>query len=423
MDRQQQMDWLLAVHLDNDPGHREVLEQYLLPDPQLQQLHGQFAENTITNYLLPFSIAPNFIINGKPHSIPMVIEESSVVAAASKAAKFWSLRGGFQTEVVDTIKVGQVHFTYTGTGQQLKDFFAFAKAQLQATLAPLSASMEKRGGGLIDIELRDKTADLDHYYQLHCSFRTADAMGANYINTCLEAVASRLRELAAEHLKGDLEVVMSILSNYVPQCIVRASVWCPVSDLGTVNGLTGEHFARKFVQALEIARIEPYRAVTHNKGIMNGVDAVVLATGNDFRAVAAGVHAYASRDGQYRSLSTASVKDGIFNFSIELPLALGTVGGLTKLHPLVRTSLAILDQPTASQLMEIVAVAGLAQNFGAIHSLVTTGIQKGHMKMHLRNLITQLEASPSEMQELLARFKDRDVSATAVREELELLRA
>jgi hydroxymethylglutaryl-CoA reductase len=181
-------------------------------------------------------------------------------------------------------------------------------------------------------------------------------------------------------------------------------------------------FANKIVRAVAIARVEPYRAVTHNKGIMNGIDAVVLATGNDFRAIEAGVHAYAAKDGNYSSLTYAKVVDGMFHFGIELPLALGTVGGLTRLHPMVQLSLDILQNPTARELMQIVAVAGLAQNFAALRSLVTTGIQLGHMKMHLLNILNQLDVSQTEKVELLQEFRDKPVSLRAVETALERIR-
>ena len=215
---------------------------------------------------------------------------------------------------------------------------------------------------------------------------------------------------------------MSILSNYVPECLVRAEVSCDVEELSHKN-INGSDFAKKFVRAIKIAQNEPYRAVTHNKGIMNGVDAVILATGNDFRAIEAGVHAYASRDGVYRSLSNAEIKDGIFTFSIELPLALGTVGGLTKLHPLVKLCLNLLQNPSAKELMSIVAVAGLAQNFAAVKSLVTTGIQEGHMKMHLLNILNQHQASSTEKEIIQAQFKEgSNVTHKAVVDAIEKLR-
>ena len=252
-------------------------------------------------------------------------------------------------------------------------------------------------------------------------------MGANFINSCLEQFAVTLKEQALSFdaftdEEKNIEVVMSILSNYVPNCLVKAAVSCPVSDLGTTD-MPATAFAEKFVQAVNIAKVEPYRAVTHNKGIMNGIDAVVLATGNDFRAVEAGVHAYAAKEGQYSSLTHAKIEDGFFTFWIEVPLALGTVGGLTTLHPLVKLALEILQNPTAKQLMQIVAVAGLAQNFAAVRSLVTTGIQKGHMKMHLLNMLNQIGATESEKQQLVTYFKDQTVTNASVKEALEKIKS
>jgi len=281
---------------------------------------------------------------------------------------------------------------------------------------------EKRGGGILDIKLKDKTKDLANYYQLHATFETMDAMGANFINSCLEQFATTLKTEAATSLEGNLNVVMSILSNYVPNCLVRAEVSCKVEDLTDNSKISPDAFAEKFIQAVAIAEIEPYRAVTHNKGIMNGIDAVVLATGNDFRAVEAGVHAYASRNGTYSSLTHAEVKNGIFKFWMEIPLALGTVGGLTSLHPLVKLALEMLDKPSAKELMQIVAVAGLAQNFAALRSLTTTGIQEGHMKMHLMNILNQFEATPEEKEQLISHFKTHTVTHSSVVEAINNLR-
>ncbi|MCK5401741.1 MAG: hydroxymethylglutaryl-CoA reductase, partial [Flavobacteriaceae bacterium] len=202
----------------------------------------------------------------------------------------------------------------------------------------------------------------------------------------------------------------------------RAEVSCKVEDLNEDTGIPPEEFATKFIQAVKIAEVEPYRAVTHNKGIMNGVDAVVLATGNDFRAVEAGVHAYASRNGKYASLTHAKVDNGIFTFWIEIPLALGTVGGLTNLHPLVKLALEMLGNPTAKELMQIIAVAGLAQNFAALRSLTTTGIQQGHMKMHLMNILNQFNANDDEKATLVDYFKTNVATHSAVVEALKELR-
>ena len=421
----EKINWLIANYFTNNIQARSILESYWNQDQKLQQLHDEFIENTISNFYMPFGVAPNFLINDKLYTLPMTIEESSVVAAAGNAAKFWMSRGGFKTTVLSTEKNGHIHFTFKGQKEALRNCFETLKPQLLKATAPLTKNMEKRGGGILDLQLIDCTSKMAHYYQLEVTFETVDAMGANFINSCLEQISTTFEALSkdASILNGFLpEVVMSILSNYVPHCVVRAEVSCTVDDL-TLNGhFTGNEFAEKFIQAVEIASVEPYRAVTHNKGIMNGVDAVVIATGNDFRAVEAGVHAYAAKDGQYRSLSHANIKDNVFRFWVDLPLALGTVGGLTALHPMVKLALELLEKPSAKELMQIVASAGLAQNFAALRSLTTTGIQKGHMKMHLLNILNQLQANPNEKEQLITHFKTHSVSHRAVVEALKKLR-
>ena len=357
----------------------------------------------------------------------MAIEESSVVAAASKAAKFWGDRGGFKTTIIGTEKIGQVHFLFEGTTEKLTAFFNKIKPQFFADTAEITKNMQKRGGGISDIILKDKTADLANYYQLHATFNTKDSMGANFINTCLEQFAKTLKDQAQEYSdfsenEKNLQVIMSILSNYVPNCVVRAEVSCPIEQLSEDKSIDAHEFAQKFATAVKIAEIEPYRAVTHNKGIMNGIDAVILATGNDFRAVEAGIHAYASRSGQYSSLSHVKIENGIFTFWMDIPLAIGTIGGLTNLHPLVKFSMELLGKPNAEELMQIVATAGLAQNFAALRSLTTTGIQQGHMKMHLMNILNQHQATKEEKQDVLNYFKNTTVSHSLVIDYLEKIR-
>ncbi|WP_418602845.1 hydroxymethylglutaryl-CoA reductase, degradative [Hwangdonia sp.] len=427
LSKSKKIDWIVNTYFSNTEEAKRVLKQYWSSNEKLQQLHDEFIENTITNYYLPLGVAPNFLINNTLYTIPMAIEESSVVAAASKAAKFWLDRGGFKATVMSTTKIGQVHFMYHGDFNKLQRFFKHVKPKLIEDAKPITKNMEARGGGIIDIELRDKTNDIKGYYQLHGSFETLDAMGANFINSCLEQFADTFKNeaLVFDGFSDDekhIQIVMSILSNYVPDCLVRTEVSCKVEDLKEDDSISGEDFATKFVQAVNIAEIEPYRAVTHNKGIMNGIDAVVLATGNDFRAVEAGVHAYASRHGKYSSLSHAKIEGGIFTFWMEIPLALGTVGGLTGLHPLVKLALELLHKPSAKELMQIVAVAGLAQNFAALRSLTTTGIQQGHMKMHLMNILNQFEASDNEKILLTEHFKTNTVTHSAVVEALNKLR-
>ena len=427
LSKEEKINWIAAEYFTNPTDAIATIKQYWNSDENLQKLHDDFIENTITNFYLPLGIAPNFLVNGTYYSVPMVIEESSVVAAASKSAKYWSTRGGFKASVLNSEKIGQVHFMYRGNVQKLEKFFAATKTKFFTATEDITKNMQKRGGGILDIELRNKTNAIENYFQLHATFETKDSMGANFINSCLEQFAKTLKAEAQNNIEftedeKDLQVVMSILSNYVPNCIVRAEVSCPVEELAEKKIENPLEFAQKFVQAVNIAEIEPYRAVTHNKGIMNGVDAVVLATGNDFRAVEAGVHAYASRTGTYSSLSHAKIENGIFTFWMEIPLALGTVGGLTSLHPLVKMALQILGKPSAHELMQIVAVTGLAQNFAALRSLTTTGIQEGHMKMHINNILNQFETSDEERKMIKKHFENNIISHASVVEFIENLR-
>ena len=423
--KEEKINWIEKNYFENLPN--PILKKYWNNDISLQKIHDEFTENTISNFYLPLGVAPNFLIDKKDYTIPMVIEESSVIAAACKAAKFWRTKGGFKTSIKSFKKTGQVHFIYSGNKTDLMDFFKINKSKFFEDCNSITSNMVKRGGGIIDIELLDKTNDIENYFQLNAIFDTVDSMGANFINSCLEQFASTFKNEAIKstQLKTEtypIDVIMSILSNYVPECLVKAEVSCNVNLLATQNGLSGKEYADKFIRAIEIAKTQTTRAVTHNKGVMNGIDSVVIATGNDFRAVEAGVHAYAAKDGNYKSLTDASLVEDVFKFWIEIPLALGTVGGITNLHPLVKWSLDLLGNPNAKDLMKIVAVAGLAQNFGAINSLITTGIQKGHMKMHLINILNSLDANENEKNKLLDIFKTNIVSYSSVKKELENLR-
>ncbi len=410
--KQEKINWIASTFFTHGDEAISILQKYWNDDQGLQQLHDEFIENTVSNFYVPYGVAPNFIINGKTYAIPMAVEESSVVAAASLVAKFWSSRGGFNATVISTTKIGQVHFMYEGDFTELNAYFQDVRSELFRATETITKNMRKRGGGILNMELRNKSDKLDNYYQIHVTFETKDSMGANFINSCLEAIAHRFK-------KEGIEIVMSILSNYIPECLVRAEVSCTLDELGD----NGAEFARKFQQAVQIANVEPHRAVTHNKGIMNGIDAVVLATGNDFRAIEAGAHAFAAKNGQYQSLTHCEIHNNVFKFWIEIPLALGTVGGLTALHPLAKLSLELLQKPSAKELMQIVAVAGLAQNFAALRALVTTGIQEGHMKMHLQNILNQLGASENEKQQLIMYFNKRPVSHSGVVEAFEKMKS
>lgn len=417
--------WIVENFFKDPENVMRELKSYWLDNEEHQRILDEISENTISNYHLPYGVSPNFVLNGKTYCVPMVTEESSVVAAAASAAKFWMSRGGFHAEVIGTVKLGQIHFFFDGQKSALTREMPVLQKMLKRDARHFTSSMESRGGGVRDIQLKDFTHQMDGYYQLLVSFETCESMGANFINSVLESFAETLcRYFEPDDREGQVEILMAILSNYTPGSLARAWVQCPVKELGVFKGgLDAQTFARRFCQAVRIAEIDPYRAATHNKGIFNGVDAVVIATGNDFRAIEASGHAYAARDGQYRSLSSCKIEDGTFTLSLELPLAVGTVGGLTSLHPVARRSFELLDNPSATELMMVIAATGLAQNFSAIRSLITTGIQDGHMRMHLGNILATLGATEDEVQMTRAHFSDRQVSFSAVKDYLSTVRA
>jgi hydroxymethylglutaryl-CoA reductase len=421
LSKSEKIDWVVKSFLQGDSEAEATIKKYWLEDAEMQNVFDGFSENVLSNHILPFSVAPNFLINDRIYAIPMVIEESSVVAAASSAAKFWLGRGGFRSEVISTTKLGHLHFRWTGDKSVFEKHGDHIISILREEISPLSASMEARGGGVKSIRFKDISEQVEHIYQVECSFETCDSMGANFINTILEQIGVSLKTIfdtlgLVEIYNGRLEVIMAILSNYTPECLVRSWVTCTIDALDpSMLHNTTEHLARRFKTAVDIALSDPYRAVTHNKGIFNGVDALVLATGNDFRAIESCGHAYAARDGQYRSLSKCSVKDDKFTFELKMPIACGTVGGLTKLHPMAKLSLDILGQPSAQELMQLICTLGLAQNFAAVKSLVTTGIQKGHMKMHLTNILNHLGVIGEKAELAKQFFADKTVSYSAVR--------
>ncbi|MFO8053813.1 MAG: hydroxymethylglutaryl-CoA reductase, degradative [Bacteroidales bacterium] len=412
--------------------NKELLSRFEVNDPGIQKRFESFSENTISNFHLPFGIAPNFLIDQTLYHIPMAIEESSVVAAASRSARFWYDKGGFQTEFIKTLKTGQIHFSFTGNAQLLYKHLEAIKYHLHASAKPLLSNMEQRGGGIQSTELF-RLRDIHHSphkmqndYQLMVTFETVDSMGANLINSCLEAMGRALMQFISTHDELNSykhELIMAILSNYTPQSIIRMKLEAPTDTLnGIAEGMSGKAFAEKFQKAVYIAQHDIFRATTHNKGIMNGVDAVVIATANDFRAVEAAAHAYASRKGQYSSLSNCSVSDNIFSYELEIPLSIGTVGGLTGLHPLAKLSLQLLGNPGARELMKVIAAAGLANNFGALRALITEGIQQGHMKMHLDNILLQYQANAEEREKAKAWFRNKTITHANVKTFLDELR-
>ncbi len=416
----------VARYFKNPKETSDFLTSFWFHKEEHQKLFDEFSENTISNFHFPFGIAPNVMINGKNYLIPMVIEESSVVAAASNSAKFWSTRGGFHTRIISTTKIGQVHFLWKGKKEEMQAHFPELKQVLIAGTNDITKNMRERGGGILDIELVDMRNEIPDYYQLKAKFDTQDAMGANFINSCLEEFAAILKDFVVrkkEITEKEVNVIMSILSNYTPECLVEAWVECPVEEFDAIDkDMSAEEFVWKFEKAVQIATVDPHRATTHNKGIFNGIDSVVLATGNDFRAVEACGHTFAARDGRYRSLTSIKIENGIFRYTLLLPIAMGTVGGLTNLHPLAKFTLELLGDPSAEDLMQIAAVTGLANNFGALRSLTTKGIQKGHMKMHLLNILNTFAATEQEKNAAVEHFKTEKVSFVAVENLLKILR-
>ena len=354
------------------------------------------------------------------YMVPMVIEESSVVAAASNSAKYWSPKGGFKAEVISTKKIGQVHFIWKGEVEKLHALFPQLKEDLIAGTDHITANMRKRGGGISDVELVEMSDEIENYYQLKATFETKNAMGANFINSCLEEFGLILKEHFAEnefYTGGEktCHIIMAILSNYTPECLVKTEVECDIECLRKAGDIDDpEYFAWKFEKAVRIAQVDTFRAATHNKGIFNGIDAVALATGNDFRAIEACGHAYAARSGKYRGLTEVKIENGRFNYSLTIPLSMGTVGGLTSLHPLAKFSLELLGNPSAEELMMLAASVGLANNFGAIKSLTTKGIQVGHMKMHLLNILNSLNTTEDEKALATEHFSIHKVSYHSV---------
>ena len=425
LSRDKKISWISKNFLDNSNEFESILNKYLNDDKNIQSIHNSLSENVISNFHLPYSVSPNFLINNKNYCIPLVTEESSVVAALSNSSKFWYDRGGFKSKVLSKIKTGQVHFKYDGNAESLKKFIKENQHILIESTNRITQKMRERGGGLSNIKLVNKSKELKSYYQLNVDFNTIDSMGANFINSCLEIISKKFKELLNDssqfkESEKNIEVIMSILSNYTPECIVESSVECKIDDLGEIDEMSSKEFALKFKNAFDIANVDIGRAVTHNKGIMNGIDAVLISTGNDFRAVEAGIHAYASSKGKYKSLSECTIIDNIFKIKLKIPLSIGTIGGITDIHPMVKLSLKLLDNPTSDNLMNIICSVGLAQNYAAVKSLVTSGIQKGHMKMHLINLLIKQNATKDQIDKSEEYFKDKDINSQSVKDFLDL---
>lgn len=358
-------------------------------------------ENFITEYSLPEGLGLNYLIDGQEYVIPMVTEEPSVVAASCHGAKIIKAAGGFKTKLVERLMIGQVLLENVVEAEKLIAKLEDYTAQMLKVANDAHPSILKRGGGARWIRLRILDHDL---ISVDLAVDVKQAMGANMLNTMLEAVANFIQR------KFNQDILMSILSNYATSCLATAQCEIPVDKLAKED-ISGLQVAKKIAQASRVAQLDVYRAATHNKGIMNGVDAVVLASGNDWRAIEAGIHAYAARDGQYRGLSNWKVEADKLIGEMTLPLPLGFVGGSIGIVPLVKINHKLLQINNAEHLERIVVCVGLAQNLAALNALVTEGIQKGHMHLQMKSLAVTVGAKSTEINmlvNLLEKDKVRD---------------
>lgn len=346
-------------------------------------------ENVIGTIELPVGLAVHFLVNGKEYVVPMALEEPSVVAAASKMAKIAKAKGGFITSSTEPIMIGQIQITGCQDPYGAKMRLLAQKAKILRLANAQDPILTQLGGGAIDLEVRVLDTDSGFMVICHLLVNCKDAMGANAVNTMAEALAPELEKIA------EGKVDLRILSNLAIYRLARAYAVFDKDELG------GEKVVDGIVRAYHFAKADPFRATTHNKGIMNGITAVALATGQDTRALEAGAHSYASMKGMYTSLSTWEKNgDGDLVGTLELPMAVGIVGGATRSHPVVKTNLRILGIRSARELAEIMVAVGLAQNVGALRALADEGIQKGHMSLHARN-IAIMAGAPLEMVDLV----------------------
>ena len=366
----------LAAATDLAPADVAALGTAALP----LDVADAMVENAVGVFALPLAVALNFRVNGRDRVIPLVVEEPSVVAAASSAALLAREGGGFLADADAGAMIGQIQLVDVVDPGAAMDRVRAARARLLAAARTLTPGLCRRGGGPRDLEVRLLHApDGSPMLVVHVFVDTGDAMGANAVNSLLEQLAPSVEEVAGGR------ACLRILSNLADRRLARAAVHLPVEALAR-DGREGAAVAARVVRACDLAVVDPYRAATHNKGVMNGIDAVALATGNDWRAIEAGAHAFACRDGAYRSLTAWRVVDGTLVGSIELPLAVSVVGPLVQVHPQVRRVLELLGVASARELAAIMAAVGLASNLAALRALVTDGIQTGHMRLHARSV-------------------------------------
>jgi hydroxymethylglutaryl-CoA reductase len=381
-----------------------------------EETADKFVENVIGTYSLPYGVALNVRVNGHDYVVPMVVEEPSVVAAASNAAKMIREGGGFIAEMDAPLMVAQVQLVHVHDRRRATHDVLGAKEEILALANEAIPGLVERGGGARDVEVRALGTDADAMLVVHVLIDCRDAMGANLVNSVAERVADRLAELSGGR------VGLRILSNLCDRRCVRVHCHVPASALAT-DDMDGVAVIEGIVNASRFAELDPYRAATHNKGIMNGIDAVTIATGNDWRAVEAGAHAFAARTGQYSPLATWRQRGDVLVGRIELPMALGTVGGTLRVHPAARLSLRLLGITNAQELASVAASVGLASNLAAVRALATDGIQRGHMALHARSVAVAAGAVGDEVERVATMIVEaRDITLDGAQEALSALR-
>lgn len=392
------------------PGERRSVlkERTGLVDSDLRKLEDfgalseksadDMVENVVSNYQLPLGIATNLEVDGKDYLVPMAVEETSVVAACSYAAKLARKNGGVEAETTEPEMVGQIQINGVENFEEFRETIKDKEERLIEEANAADETLVKFGGGAREIQVRD--IDKEKTAVVHLVVDVRDAMGANTVNTMCETIAPTIEKLTG------CKTNLRIISNLADRRLARAEVSFDFETLGK-KGMSGKKVAEGIVDAYKFAEADPYRAATHNKGVMNGMDAVCIATGNDFRALEAGVHSYAARGG-YGPVTEWRIEDEKLKGKIEVPVAVGTVGGITSVHPLVDISLKILDVDSAQELAGVMAAVGLLQNFAALRALATEGIQKGHMKLHAKNIAKQAGAEGGEVDEVAKRMVEED---------------
>jgi len=376
------------------------------------EVADRMIENVLGTFELPLGVAVNFLINGKDFLIPMAIEEPSVVAAASNAAKIARVKGGFKTDCSKPLMIGQIQILNVKDVADASQKIMSHKKEILRLANAQDKILIDLGGGAKDLEVRILNSPLGKMIIVHLIVDVRDAMGANAVNTMCEALAPSLEEITSGKVR------LRILSNLADKRIVKAKAVFDKEMMG------GEYAVDAFLESYTLATIDPYRAATHNKGVMNGIDALIIATGNDFRAIEAGAHAYAARNGRYTSLTTYHKdKNGDLIGAIELPLAVGIVGGAANMHPKARLCRKILGIKTAQELAEVAACLGLAQNFAAVFALSTVGIQKGHMSLHAKNIAVMAGAEDKEIDKVAEQMiKENKIKLDRAKEILEEIR-